>query len=298
VSAVRKRRAPVEGGEVAFVDEGDPEAPAVVLLSGALTSSHVWRALIPMLAPWMRVVAPDLLGSGDADAPEGADLGLAAQARRVRELLTSLRIERFALGGHGHGGGVAQLVALGGGAEALLLVDSIASGVWPAPEERSLREDLASGRDVDAEAWVRAMVRRGVERPERLAGVDVDEYVRPFRGPKGRRRLELVASSLDGAGLEDVEDRLAGLDVPALVLWGEQDATVGAEVAERLGEALPRAAVALLPGCGHLLLEDAADTVAPLVFQWLRRQYLKMEHVHESGPVTVYLGRRPPGEGG
>jgi len=62
---------------------------------------------------------------------------------------------------------------------------------------------------------------------------------------------------------------------------------------------LPRASVALLPGCGHFLLEDATETVAPLMFQWLRSQYLKVEHRHEpAGPVTVYLGRRPPGEGG
>ncbi len=27
-------------------------------------------------------------------------------------------------------------------------------------------------------------------------------------------------------------------------------------------------------------------------------QYLKVEHRHETGPVTVFLGRRPPGEGG
>ena len=54
------------------------------------------------------------------------------------------------------------------------------------------------------------------------------------------------------------------------------------------------AVLALLPGCGHFLLEDAADTVVPLIFQWLRRMYLGVPHGHEEGPVTVQLGRRPP----
>jgi hypothetical protein len=49
-----------------------------------------------------------------------------------------------------------------------------------------------------------------------------------------------------------------------------------------------------LPGCGHFLLEDAPETVAPLMFQWLRSQYLGISHGHEEGPVTVTLGRRPP----
>jgi hypothetical protein len=48
--------------------------------------------------------------------------------------------------------------------------------------------------------------------------------------------------------------------------------------------------VALLPGCGHLVMEDAPDTVVGLVSQFLRRQYLKEEHGH-GGPVRVFLER-------
>ena len=58
----------------------------------------------------------------------------------------------------------------------------------------------------------------------------------------------------------------------------------------------PGPSVALLPGCGHFLLEDAPETVAPLIAQWLRTQYLRLPqaHEHEEGAVTVELGRRPP----
>ena len=59
-----KRRVAIPDGELALVEAGDPEAPPVVLLSGGFTSSYLWRGLIPLLAPWMRVIAPDLLGLG------------------------------------------------------------------------------------------------------------------------------------------------------------------------------------------------------------------------------------------
>jgi pimeloyl-ACP methyl ester carboxylesterase len=289
-------RAPVAGGEVAFVDAGDPEAPAVVLLSGGFTSSFVWRRLIPLLSPWTRVIAPDLLGSGDSTATADADLGLAGHARSIRSLLDSLGVRRFALAGHGHGGGVAQLLALDGGAEALVLVDSIAFDAWPAATVR----DLRTKGSVDApfvEDWMRRLLEVGTVR-ERLGDDEVDEYLRPFRGEDGAHRFLRVASSFDGRGLTGIEARLATLEIPALVLWGEEDAVLDPTLAERLGDALPRSTVALLPGCGHFLLDDAPETVAPLIFQWLRSKYLKVEHRHEEGPVTVYLGRRPPGEGG
>jgi pimeloyl-ACP methyl ester carboxylesterase len=296
VSWANKRRIDLSGGRMAVVDAGDPEAPAVVLVAGGFTSSFLWRSLIPLLSPWMRVLAPDLLGSGDSGV--AADRSLRAHAASVRELLERLGVERFAVAGHGHGGGVAQLLALERGAEALVLVDSLAFDAWPAPAVRELRAGLDAVDAAFVESWLRSMVDRGMSRRERLGDGELAEYLRPFAGPGGVERFIAVASSFDGLGLEGLEPTLAELRIPALVLWGEDDAFVEAGVAERLGDALPMSTVALLPGCGHLVLEDASETAAPLVFRWLQSRYLKVEHRHEDGPVAVYLGRRPPGEEG
>jgi pimeloyl-ACP methyl ester carboxylesterase len=291
------RRVRVPAGELAVVDAGDPEAPPVVLLSGGLTSSYVWRQLVPLLSPWMRVIAPDLLGAGESESPAGADLGLARHAESVRALLGELSIERFALAGHGRGGGVAQLVAVESDVAALILIDSVAFDAWPSQTILDMREHLRGVDQAFVRGWFETLFERGMGHRERLSDADLDEFRRPFEGPDGLERFVRVAADLDGRGLVGIEPRLAELEIPALVLWGEEDAFLPAELAERLGEILPRAAVALLPGCGHFLLEDAPETVAPLVFQWLRSQYLGISHAHEEGPVTVTLGRRPPEDG-
>ena len=294
MSRVEKSRARLSVGEIAFVDAGDPEAPPVLLLSGGFTSSYVWRHLIPMLSPFQRVIAPDLLGSGDSESPERADLRLDAHASTVREMLEHLGIERFAVAGHGRGGGIAQLVALGGGAEALVLIDSIAFDAWPSPSIAELRERVDDVDPAFIRSWFDAFFDRGMGHRERLSDADLAEYRRPFERDDGVERFTRIAAAFDGAGLVGLEPRLAELQIPAFVLWGEDDRYLPAELAERLGDALPMASVALLPGCGHFLLEDAAETVVPLIFQWLRRMYLGVQHGHEEGPVTVQLGRRPP----
>jgi pimeloyl-ACP methyl ester carboxylesterase len=299
VTWTAKRRARVSGGELAFVDAGDPQAPSVVLLPGHLTSSYLWRQVVPMLSPWMHVVAPDLLGRGDSSLDDDADLSLEGQARTIRELVDGLGIERFAAVGHAFGGGLAQRLAVDGGIEALVLVDTIAFDGWPPARIRELQSELHTADAARVETWMRGLFDLGMSRRERLTEDGLEEYLRPFRGAEGVRAFVRVVSAVDGRGLEDLEDRLAALEVAALVLFGEEDRLVDPGVAERLGDVLPMASVGLLPGCGHFLLEDAAETVAPLIFQWLRRQYLKVEHRHEeAGPVAVYLGRRPPGEGG
>jgi pimeloyl-ACP methyl ester carboxylesterase len=294
---IDKRRVRVSGGEFAVVDEGDSETLPVVLLAGGMTSSYAWRRLIPMLSPFMRVIAPDLLGSGDSEAADGADLRLPSHADHVRELLGALGVDRYALVGHGHGGGVAQLIALDGNVDALVLIDAIAFDAWPAPRMRELKTRLVELGPEQVDTWLSGMLDAGTRRAQ-LTTADVQEYVRPFAGPGGLERFRRVAASFDGEGLTDLETRFAGLEIPVFILWGEDDTFVLPENAERLADVLPWSSVALLPGCGHFLLEDAADTIAPLIFKWLQRQYMKVEHRHEpdGGPVVVTLGRRPPGE--
>jgi pimeloyl-ACP methyl ester carboxylesterase len=246
----------------------------------------------------MHVIAPDLLGSGDSDSPEGADLRLPAQTANVRSVLEALGIQRFAVVGHGRGGGVAQLLAINGGVDALVLIDAIAFDSWPSPRILDLRSHLA---DVDAafvRPWFDTFFDVGMGHRERLSDADLGEYRRPFEGEDGVARFVRIASAFDGRGLVDIEPHLAQLEIPAFVLWGEDDAFLPAELAERLGDALPWSSVALLPGCGHFLLEDAPETIGPLIVQWLRTRYLQLPqtHAHEGGAVTVELGRRPPGD--
>ncbi len=70
---IRHRTVTVDGLRVFYREAGDPTAPAVLLLHGFPTSSHMFRDLIPQLATRYRVIAPDLPGFGYTDAPSRAD---------------------------------------------------------------------------------------------------------------------------------------------------------------------------------------------------------------------------------
>ena len=62
----------VDGLKIFYREAGNPEAPAILLLHGFPTSSHMFRDLIPVLAPHYHVIAPDLPGFGFSDAPSPA----------------------------------------------------------------------------------------------------------------------------------------------------------------------------------------------------------------------------------
>lgn len=284
---LEKRRLRIPGGDLAYADEG--RGRPVVLVHGFPTSSHMWRDVVPLLATRTRVIAVDLLGYGDSEKPADAPLDLRAQAGYVRQLLGRLEVDTFAVAGHDIGGGVAQLLALEGGVECLILLDSVSFDAWPSDPVRRLQEADPGAADPDAaDEAVRGLFDRGMGHRDRLRDEDLEEYLRPWRADPPA--LLRAARAVDGEGLVGAEDRLSALDLPAFVVWGEDDPLHPSTWAEKLGDVLPGSTVALLPGCSHYLLEDAAETVAPMVVEFLRVTYLGDRGHGPTGPAPVDLG--------
>jgi pimeloyl-ACP methyl ester carboxylesterase len=59
----------VNGLNLFYREAGNPDSPAILLLHGFPTSSHMFRNLIPRLAADYHVIAPDLPGFGFSDSP-------------------------------------------------------------------------------------------------------------------------------------------------------------------------------------------------------------------------------------
>lgn len=290
--AFDKKRFRVSGGEIAYIDEG--RGPAVLLVHGFPTSAHLWRDLVPILAPRFRVVAPDLLGYGDSEKPTDAPVQVLAQAGYVRELLEALGIDRAAVVGHDIGGGIAQLLAFDGLVETLVLIDSICLDSWPIEGVRMIQQADPAAVDQEFVANLVTMTfDLGMGHPGRMQDEDREELIRPWRTDP--LALIRAAQGIDGVGLVGTEDRLASLETRTLIVWGEDDPFQPSELAERLGGLLPGSTVALLPGCSHFVTEDSPEAVLPLISEYLRTHYLGEGHGH-AGPTVVDLGvsfRRP-----
>jgi pimeloyl-ACP methyl ester carboxylesterase len=96
----------VDGGAIAYLEEGPGDGEVVLLLHGMPTSSWLWRKVVPGLASaGLRVVAPDLLGYGASDKPaDPAFYEIPRQADRVVALLDALGIRRATIVVHDLGG--------------------------------------------------------------------------------------------------------------------------------------------------------------------------------------------------
>jgi pimeloyl-ACP methyl ester carboxylesterase len=69
MTKIQYRKVSVDGFNVFYRQAGPADAPALLLLHGFPTSSHMFRELIPALSDRFHVVAPDLPGFGHSDMP-------------------------------------------------------------------------------------------------------------------------------------------------------------------------------------------------------------------------------------
>src|SRR5579862_3219951 len=98
-----------DGARMRYLRAGS--GPPLILLHGLMGYSFSWRYTMPALAPYATVFAPDLLGAGFSDRPQGLDHSMRGTALRVLKFADRQELETFDLLGTSRGGAVAMSAA-------------------------------------------------------------------------------------------------------------------------------------------------------------------------------------------
>jgi pimeloyl-ACP methyl ester carboxylesterase len=111
---IKYQHATVDGHEIFYREAGSKTAPAILLLHGFPTSSHMFRNLIPQLADRYHVVAPDLPGFGFSDAPDRKQFRYTFEnlGKTIDNFTHSIGLERFAIYVFDYGAPVGLRLAL------------------------------------------------------------------------------------------------------------------------------------------------------------------------------------------
>jgi pimeloyl-ACP methyl ester carboxylesterase len=208
--------------------------PGLILLHGLMGYSFSWRYVMPALAPYATVYAPDLLGAGFSDRPQ-IDHSMHATALRVLKFADNLGLKSFDLLGTSRGGAVAMAAAAEcvdtGRVRRLVLVCPVnpysAHGRWLAP---------FFGTPFGAAIFRAAIVRRPSLYPyfhgrlfadrNKIPPGSLAGYSAPLAKPGlFEHALGIVQTwSSDLLELEALLPKLA--DVPTLLMWGTKDPAV------------------------------------------------------------------------
>jgi pimeloyl-ACP methyl ester carboxylesterase len=93
------RKVDVDGLKIFYREAGSKDAPAILLLHGFPSASHMFRDLIPKLADRFHVIAPDLPGFGQSDMPDRSAFTYTFDniARVIERLMEVVELDRYAI---------------------------------------------------------------------------------------------------------------------------------------------------------------------------------------------------------
>jgi pimeloyl-ACP methyl ester carboxylesterase len=262
----------IRGQLVHLRDEGPRDDPLpIVLVHGTSASLHTWEGWAKALHTQRRIITFDLPGfglTGPSSAADGpAKYSADTHARFVLDLLDTLKVKRFVIGGNSLGGEVAWRTAVVAPerVDRLILVD--AAGPKFEPHAVPLGWRIASlpvlGQITEI-ILPRPLVVQGLVGvygdPAKISTELVDRYFELTLREGNRRALgERLRHYQIGADAE----RIATLKLPTLILWGGRDKVIPPAVALEFKRQIEGSQLVMFDELGHVPHEeDPARTLA------------------------------------
>jgi len=276
------------------------DAPPHLLVHPMGAGSWSWMDVMGPLAAHGAVFAPDLPGAGRTRSVDPHAGRAEHGARFLADLCEALDLDRVVLHGHSMGALVGALFAARHPEQVarLVLTGPALPGLPDPPRyasawrfalglaPRLARIPMRAGIRLKTGLWRRwradptdprlteAMARMGTDASRispallSLIGEEIERYRVPWRIDGA---IQAAVSTLAALTVDEgmVRAELERIDVPTLVLWGEQDRVIPRRLVDGLMELHPAWELRIVDGIGHLLPVEAPQLYVELIADWM-----------------------------
>ena len=258
-----------DGTRIHYTVTGRPGAPPVLFIQGLGTPKGGWFMQMIGTAPWYRAIALDNRGAGRSDKPHG-EYSLEQMAEDAVTVMDHAGVETAHVVGASMGGAISQMLTVTYPERVRSLTLACTAG-----RNHPWREELlASWRDTALERGFGAL------------GHDAARWV---IGPRSFRRLlpaigwlgplalgrpaHSFAAQCDAILNVDMSmaDRVTEIDVPTLVVVGNQDILTPRGDSEDLADRIPTAELVVISGAAHGFMIEHFSTFNRVLLDFLRR---------------------------
>jgi 2-hydroxy-6-oxo-octa-2,4-dienoate hydrolase len=249
------------------------QGPPVVMVHGSgpgVTAYANWRLNIPALARHFRVLAPDMVGFGYSERPDGIKYGMPVWVDQLVGFLDALDLERVSVVGNSFGSGLAirlavehpqrvdRLVLMGAAGISFPLTDGL-DGVWGyEPSFENMR------RILDLFAYNRELVSDELAEVRYRASIE----------PGFQEAFSAMFPPPRQQGVEDLatpEERIAAIPHEALIVHGRDDRIIPLDNAYRLLRLVEKSELHVFGRCGHWTQIEWAEEFNALLVRFLSR---------------------------
>lgn len=252
---------------VSYSDEGPVEAPVIIFIHGFPLNKSMWNLQFEALRDEYRVVAYDIRGHGDSDAgPEEFSIDLFANDLIL--FMDSLNLRKAAVCGLSMGGYIA-LNAIGNYPErfdALVLCDTQFAADTPSTRENRFLA-IENIRKNGLEDYAHESI-KNLFAPVSLLSKETE--IASVREMIVNTSKQSISNSLHALAIRnDSSEILPGIQVPVLILVGEEDKITPPELAESMHKKIPGSQLNIIEHAGHL-----SNMENPFEFNYQIRKFI------------------------
>jgi len=259
------KQAEVNNLSIGYQENG--RGQPLVFLHGGVSDSRFWERELQVFSDDFHTIAWDAPGCGISDDPL-EDYGLSDYADDLAGLLEKIGVDDPIILGISFGGGLAIefFNRHPDAAKALILVSAYAGWAGSLSEDEVARR-VEKGRAQStmdpaavAEMWLPSLFYKS---PSQEKIEKEKEIISDFH-PKGSQIM------LEAFAKADLRDVLPNIDVPTLLLYGEEDVRSPTHVAKEIHEGIPNSTLIFVEDVGHLI-----NIEAPELFDLEVRRFIK-----------------------
>jgi pimeloyl-ACP methyl ester carboxylesterase len=248
--------------------EGEP----LLMHHGYTASRDNWMPVAERLSDRYRIILMECRGAGDSENTADG-YNLTQYAKDVIGLADHLALDKFTFAGHSMGGGIGYLLGAGYAhrLDRLILMAPIPAGGTQGPDRKLMERRLEASREGDRNFFKRTMLVTRF-RPD----VQTDEWFERRVDHLLRVSEGHVVGGAESMAALDLEDSLAEITVPTLMLAGAVDGLLQANLNDFMR--MPNASLHVFSRAGHDVAIHEPDGVSEAIHQF-------MQH----GPVSAAM---------
>lgn len=273
---MRRTRLVIDEIGTPVVQAGDTDATeAAVFVHGNPGAAEDFLALVEATGRHGRAIAMDMPGFGRADTPPDWPATVDAYGAHLGYLLDHLGVQTAHLVLHDFGGpfGIRWLVDHPDRVGSVVLVNAAGMPGYSWHRLARIWRTPVAGEALMARvprALFRLMLREG--NPTPIPRHHVDRMYEHFTADTRRTVLALYRDT-DPSRMDAIAPRLAEVDVPALVVWGEADPYITMADAQRFLDVFPAARFVRIRDAGHWPFLSRPEVTDPVIVDWLAEQF-------------------------
>lgn len=247
-----------------YIEWGDPQAPAIVLLHGLRSYARTWEPIAAVLSERYRLIALDNRGRGESDWDPAGEYFTGSYVSDLEKFADHLGLARFALIGHSMGGTNAIVYAARHPERvSLAVIEDIGPGFASAEGADRVKRELAdTPREfatlADARAYWRS-VRPAIS--EQALQSRVDHTLREGAGGRWAWKFDLEGIARarldpDPARQVDLWPHVDALCCPTLMIRGARSDFLPVRTCEEMAARQPLVTWTEIADAGHYVHDD------------------------------------------